>query len=74
MSNSLRYRERTAEVAEQMRKLRQSQPELLSAFGALGSAGTKDGALTKKRDASSSRRASLSPAAAMTASASICNR
>lgn len=48
MSNSLRYRERTAEVAEQMRKLRQSQPELLSAFGALGAAATKDGALTKK--------------------------
>ncbi|MDN7874977.1 carboxymuconolactone decarboxylase family protein [Burkholderia aenigmatica] len=48
MSNSLRYRERTAEVTEQMRKLRQSQPELLSAFGALGAAGTKDGALTKK--------------------------
>lgn len=48
MSNSLRYRERTAEVAEQMRKRRQSQPELLSAFGALGAAGTKDGALTKK--------------------------
>ena len=49
MSNSLRYRERIAEVAEQMRKLRKSQPELLSAFGALGSAGTKDDALTKKR-------------------------
>ena len=48
MSNSLRYRERTAEVAEQMRKLWQSQPELLSAFGALGAAATKDGALTKK--------------------------
>lgn len=48
MSNSLRYRERTAEVAEQMRKLRQSQPELPCAFGALGAGGTKDGALTKK--------------------------
>ena len=48
MSNSLHYRERTAEVAEQMRKLRQSQPDLLSAFGALGAAGTKEGALTKK--------------------------
>lgn len=53
MSNSLRYRERTAEVTEQMRKLRQSQPELLSAFGALGAAGTKDGALTKKHVSSS---------------------
>ncbi|RBL67646.1 carboxymuconolactone decarboxylase family protein [Pseudomonas sp. MWU13-2625] len=48
MSNSLRYRERTAEVAEQMRALRQSQPDLMSAFSALGTAGTKDGVLTKK--------------------------
>jgi len=40
MSNSLHYRERSAEVAEQMRKLRQSQPDLLSAFGALGAAGS----------------------------------
>ncbi|MDW9248176.1 alkylhydroperoxidase like protein, AhpD family [Burkholderia cepacia] len=44
----MRYRERIAEVAEQMRKLRKSQPELLSAFGALGSAGTKDDALKKE--------------------------
>lgn len=36
MPNSLRYRERIAEVVGQMRKLRQSQPELLSAFGASG--------------------------------------
>lgn len=41
MSNSLHYGERTAQVAEQMRKFRQSQPDLMSAFGALGAAGTE---------------------------------
>ena len=49
MSDSLlRYRERTTQIAERMRALGQSQPELMSAFGALGAAGTKDGARTKK--------------------------
>lgn len=48
MSNSLNYRQRTTEVGEQMRKLRQSQPDLMSAFGALAAAGTKESALTKK--------------------------
>ncbi|AOK02043.1 carboxymuconolactone decarboxylase family protein [Burkholderia vietnamiensis] len=48
MTDSLNYRQRTAEITEQMRKLRQSQPDLMSAFGALAAAGTRDGALTKK--------------------------
>ncbi|AIV85866.1 carboxymuconolactone decarboxylase family domain protein [Burkholderia pseudomallei MSHR3965] len=39
------YRELTGEVATQMRALRKTQPDLMSAFAALAAAGTKEGAL-----------------------------
>lgn len=42
------YRELTSEVATQMRALRKTQPDLMSAFAALAAAGTKEGALGKK--------------------------
>ncbi|AIP23613.1 carboxymuconolactone decarboxylase family protein [Burkholderia pseudomallei] len=42
------YRELTDEVATQMRALRKTQPDLMSAFAALAAAGTKEGALGKK--------------------------
>ncbi|WP_407045535.1 carboxymuconolactone decarboxylase family protein, partial [Burkholderia pseudomallei] len=42
------YRELTGEVATQMRALRKTQPDLMSAFAALAAAGTKEGALGKK--------------------------
>ncbi|KGU99580.1 alkylhydroperoxidase AhpD family core domain protein [Burkholderia pseudomallei MSHR4032] len=42
------YRELTGEVATQMRALRKTQPDLMSAFAALAAAGTKEGALGKE--------------------------
>ena len=35
-------------VSNQMRAMRQTQPDLMTAFSQLASAGTKDGALDKK--------------------------
>ncbi|NRO98260.1 carboxymuconolactone decarboxylase family protein [Paraburkholderia sp. NMBU_R16] len=48
MSGIPDYKEITRAVAAQMRAMRTSQPDLMSAFGLLASAGTKDGALDRK--------------------------
>jgi AhpD family alkylhydroperoxidase len=42
------YKSLTAEVSATMRELRKSQPDLMAAFSQLSSAGTKDGALSRK--------------------------
>ena len=42
------YKELTRAVASKMQGLRQTQPDLMQAFGQLAAAGTKDGALDKK--------------------------
>jgi AhpD family alkylhydroperoxidase len=42
------YKELTKAVAIRMNSLRQSQPDLMTAFGQLATAGTKEGALDKK--------------------------
>ena len=48
MSGIPDYKELTKEVTSGMRSLRQSQPDLMAAFGQLAAAGTQDGALSKK--------------------------
>lgn len=48
MSGIPDYKELTKEVAGKMRGLRQSQPDLMAAFGQLAAAGTQEGALSKK--------------------------
>lgn len=48
MSGIPDYKEITRAVATQMRAMRTSQPDLMSAFGQLATAGTKDGALDRK--------------------------
>ncbi|MEC5215696.1 AhpD family alkylhydroperoxidase [Actimicrobium sp. GrIS 1.19] len=48
MSGIPDYKELTKEVADGMRGLRQSQPELMAAFSQLAIAGTREGALDKK--------------------------
>ena len=42
------YKELTQQVSAGMRSLRQSQPDLMTAFAQLAAAGTKEGALDKK--------------------------
>ena len=42
------YKELTQQVSTGMRSLRQSQPDLMTAFAQLAAAGTKEGALEKK--------------------------
>ncbi len=42
------YKELTQQVSAGMRGLRQSQPDLMTAFAQLAAAGTKEGALDKK--------------------------
>ena len=42
------YKELTRAVASKMQGLRQTQPDLMQAFGQLAAAGTKDGALGKR--------------------------
>ena len=42
------YKDLTKGVATRMAALRQTQPEMMSAFGALATAAMKDGALDKK--------------------------
>ena len=42
------YKELTRAVASKMQGLRQTQPDLMQAFGQLAAAGPKDGALDKK--------------------------
>ncbi|WP_416046725.1 carboxymuconolactone decarboxylase family protein [Cupriavidus basilensis] len=48
MSHIPEYNELTKEVATEMRALRQTQPDLMAAFSQLATAGTKEGALSKK--------------------------
>ncbi|WP_235025569.1 carboxymuconolactone decarboxylase family protein, partial [Caballeronia terrestris] len=42
------YKDLTAAVSVQMRAMRASQPDLMTTFGQLAAAGTRDGALTRK--------------------------
>ena len=67
------YKELTRAVASKMQGLRQTQPDLMQTFGQLAAAGTKDGALDKKR-VSLWRLAFRLPRAAMTVSAFMCRR
>lgn len=48
MSGSSNYKDLTGAVSIQMRAMRASQPELMTAFGQLAAAGTKEGALDRK--------------------------
>jgi AhpD family alkylhydroperoxidase len=48
MSSISSYKDLTGAVSVQMRALRASQPDLMTAFGQLAAAGTKDGALDRK--------------------------
>jgi AhpD family alkylhydroperoxidase len=48
MSSSSNYKDLTAAVSVHMRAMRASQPDLMTAFGQLAAAGTKDGALDRK--------------------------
>ena len=48
MSGIPDYKDLTQDVSSGMRGLRQSQPELMTAFGLLAAAGTKEGALSKQ--------------------------
>ncbi|MFM0036224.1 carboxymuconolactone decarboxylase family protein [Paraburkholderia strydomiana] len=48
MSGISDYKDLTGAVSAQMRTMRASQPELMTAFGQLAAAGTKDGALDRK--------------------------
>ncbi|SIT41527.1 Alkylhydroperoxidase AhpD family core domain protein [Paraburkholderia ribeironis] len=48
MSSNSDYKDLTRAVSVQMRAMRESQPELMTAFGQLAAAGTKDGALNRK--------------------------
>lgn len=48
MSGMPEYTELTKQVSGKMRELRQSQPDLMTAFSQLAAAGTKQGALDKK--------------------------
>jgi len=48
MSGMPDYKELTKQVSGKMRDLRQSQPDLMTAFSQLAAAGTKEGALDKK--------------------------
>ncbi|MGP8432704.1 carboxymuconolactone decarboxylase family protein [Paraburkholderia fungorum] len=48
MSDIPDYKELTSAVSAQIRAMRASQPELMTAFGLLASAGTKDAALPRK--------------------------
>ncbi|MFM0514287.1 carboxymuconolactone decarboxylase family protein [Paraburkholderia sp. RL17-373-BIF-A] len=48
MSNISNYKDLTGAVSVQMRAMRASQPDLMTAFGQLAAAGTKDGALDRK--------------------------
>lgn len=42
------YKDLTRDVSAQMRSLRKSQPELMTAFSQLAAAGTREGALSTK--------------------------
>ena len=48
MSGISSYKDLTGAVSVQMRAMRASQPDLMTAFGQLAAAGTKDGALNRK--------------------------
>ncbi|EIF32106.1 alkylhydroperoxidase AhpD family core domain protein [Burkholderia sp. Ch1-1] len=48
MSSISNYKDLTGAVSVQMRAMRASQPDLMTAFGQLATAGTKDGALDRK--------------------------
>ena len=48
MSSTSDYKDLTRAVSVQMRAMRASQPDLMTAFGQLAAAGTKDGALDRK--------------------------
>jgi len=48
MSSIANYKDLTGAVSVQMRAMRASQPDLMTAFGQLAAAGTKDGALDRK--------------------------
>jgi len=48
MSGIANYKDLTGAVSIQMRAMRASQPELMTAFSQLAAAGTKDGALNQK--------------------------
>ncbi|WP_454872456.1 carboxymuconolactone decarboxylase family protein [Paraburkholderia xenovorans] len=48
MSSISDYKDITGAVSAQMRTMRTSQPELMTAFGQLAAAGTKDAALSRK--------------------------
>ncbi|MEI5996010.1 carboxymuconolactone decarboxylase family protein [Paraburkholderia bengalensis] len=48
MSGNANYKDLTGAVSVQMRAMRASQPELMTASGQLAAAGTKDGALSRK--------------------------
>ncbi|MPW15504.1 carboxymuconolactone decarboxylase family protein [Paraburkholderia sp. CNPSo 3157] len=48
MSGILAFKEAVKDVSEHMRSLRETQPDLMTAFGQLAAAGTREGALNKK--------------------------
>lgn len=48
MSGISNFKDLTGAVSIQMRAMRASQPDLITAFGQLAAAGTKDGALNRK--------------------------
>jgi AhpD family alkylhydroperoxidase len=48
MSGISNFKDLTGAVSIQMRAVRASQPDLITAFGQLAAAGTKDGALNRK--------------------------
>ncbi|CAJ0693871.1 carboxymuconolactone decarboxylase family protein [Ralstonia holmesii] len=48
MSGMPEFKSVVKDVSAHMRSLRESQPELMTAFSQLAAAGTKDGALSKK--------------------------
>jgi AhpD family alkylhydroperoxidase len=48
MSGTTNYKDLIGAVSTQMRAMRASQPELMTAFGELAAVGTKDGALNRK--------------------------
>ncbi|BCG04635.1 alkyl hydroperoxide reductase AhpD (plasmid) [Paraburkholderia sp. PGU19] len=48
MSGIPTFKEAVADVSAHMRQLRTTQPDLMTAFGLLAAAGTREGALNKK--------------------------
>jgi hypothetical protein len=49
MSGNSDYKDLTAAVLVQMRAMRASQPDLMTTFGQLAAAGTRDGVLPQRR-------------------------